>query len=55
MFEFLGLFYGIAKDIKDYIEWNEEEKLVSKDWLDLSGFLAQSENNCRVPADSARV
>lgn len=38
MIEFLGLFYGIAKNIKDYLSWNEETKLVDRTWLEKSGF-----------------
>lgn len=28
MMDLLGFLYDVAKDIKDYLEWNEEEKLV---------------------------
>lgn len=38
MLELLGLLYGIAKDLKDYLEYEEEDKLVDSGWLDKSGF-----------------
>ena len=38
MIELLGLFYGITKDIKDYFSWDEEAKLVDREWLEKSGF-----------------
>ncbi len=38
MIEFLGLLYGVAKDIKDYIAWDEDVKLVDREWLETSGF-----------------
>ncbi len=38
MIEYLGLFYGLAKDIKNYLAWREEPKLVDREWLDRSGF-----------------
>lgn len=38
MIEFLGFFYEVAKDIKKYYEWKEEEKLVNSGWLEKSGF-----------------
>lgn len=31
MFDFLGLLYDVAKDVKEYLEWDEETKLVSFD------------------------
>lgn len=38
MIELLGLFYGITKDIKDYLTFDEEAKVVDSEWLDKSGF-----------------
>ena len=38
MIEFLGFLYGIAKDIKYYLEWDEEAKSVDREWLEKSGF-----------------
>ena len=45
MIEWLGLLYGLAKDLKDYVQWNEEEKLVDMGWPEKSGFQAQAERN----------
>jgi hypothetical protein len=45
MFEFLGLLYGLAKDLKEYLEWDEQEKLVSFDWVEKSGFGKEAEKN----------
>jgi len=42
MIEFLGLLYGVAKDIKEYIEWDEKEKFVDFNWPDKSGFQEQA-------------
>ncbi len=38
MIEWLGFIYGIAKDLKDYLEYKEEDKLVDSSWLEKSGF-----------------
>jgi hypothetical protein len=38
MLEWLGLLYGIAKDVKGYLEFKEEDKLVDMSWLTKSGF-----------------
>jgi hypothetical protein len=38
MIEYLGIIYGLAKDIKEYLAWREESKLVDREWLDRSGF-----------------
>lgn len=38
MIECLGLFYTVAKDIKDYLTWSEETKVVDREWLEKSGF-----------------
>jgi hypothetical protein len=45
MFEYLGLLYALAKDLKKYLEWKEETKLVSSDWIEKSGFRREAENN----------
>lgn len=45
MFEFLGLLYDLAKDLKDFLKWEEEEKLVSMDWVEKSGFGKEAEKN----------
>jgi hypothetical protein len=45
MFEFLGLLYDLAKDLKEYLKWNEETKLVSFDWPEKSGFKLEAEKN----------
>jgi hypothetical protein len=36
--ELLGLVYEIAKDLKDRLKWDEQEKQIDRDWLDKSGF-----------------
>ena len=38
MIEWLGYIYGIAKDIKDYLQYVEEDKLVDFTWPEKSGF-----------------
>ena len=38
MIEWLGYIYGIAKDIKDYLQYVEEDKLVDFTWPVKSGF-----------------
>jgi hypothetical protein len=38
MIEWLGFLYGLAKDIKSYLTWGEETKLVDREWLKKSGF-----------------
>lgn len=38
MLEWLGFIYGIAKDLKDYLEFEETDKLVAPDWIKKSGF-----------------
>lgn len=38
MIEFIGLLYDVAKDIKDYLAWDEEVKVVDREWLEKSGF-----------------
>lgn len=44
MIEYLGFFYGVAKDIKDYLKWNEETKVVDREWLKKSGFGKEMES-----------
>ena len=38
MIEILGLLYGLGKDLKTYFEWDVEDKLVDRNWLELSKF-----------------
>jgi len=38
MIELAGLLYGIAKDLKQLIEYKEEDKLVDINWPEKSGF-----------------
>ncbi|MFM0603658.1 hypothetical protein PQR05_03900 [Paraburkholderia sediminicola] len=38
MIELFGVAYEIAKDLKDRLKWDEQEKQVDRDWLDKSGF-----------------
>ena len=38
MIEILGLLYGLGKDLKTYFDWEVEDKLVDRQWLDKSGF-----------------
>ena len=45
MLEYLGFLYALAKDLKKYLEWKEETKLVSSDWLEKSGFRKEAEKN----------
>lgn len=45
MFNFLGVLYDVAKDVKEYLEWDEEAKLVSSDWVEKSGFRKEAEKN----------
>jgi hypothetical protein len=44
MIEYLGFIYGVAKDIKDYFKWEEESKVVDREWLEKSGFGKEMEN-----------
>ncbi len=34
---------GFAKDIKDYLSWSEEIKVVEFEWLNKSGFKSEAE------------
>jgi hypothetical protein len=43
MIDLLGFLYDVAKDIKEYYEWGEEEKLVDFDWPEKSGLMAKAE------------
>ena len=43
MIDFLGFIYDVAKDIKAYLAWDEEEKLVDINWPAKSGFNARAE------------
>lgn len=43
MFEW-GTLWGIASEIKDYLAWEEETKVVDRDWLEKSGFQKECEN-----------
>jgi len=38
MLEWLGFIYVIAKDLKDYLKYAEEDKLVDLSWTEKSGF-----------------
>lgn len=38
MIESLGLFYGFAKDAKNFIDWEEDIKVVDRKWMEKSGF-----------------
>lgn len=38
MIEWAGLLYGIVKDLKQLIEYKEEDKLVDINWPEKSGF-----------------
>ena len=44
MIEYLGFIYGVAKDIKDYLKWDEETKVVGSEWLEKSGFGKEMES-----------
>jgi len=41
--DLLGLLYDVAKDIKNYLEWNEEERLVDFGWPEKSGLNAKAD------------
>ncbi|HST12239.1 MAG TPA: hypothetical protein VLL05_17830 [Terriglobales bacterium] len=43
MIELLGVIYDVAKGVKDYLTWNEEEKLVDINWPTKSGLKARAE------------
>lgn len=45
MIELLSLFYDIAKNISEYLAWDEYEKLVDMNWPEKSGLLKKSEDN----------
>jgi hypothetical protein len=42
MIEYLGVAYEVAKNLKDYLKWDEEDKLVDLAWLEKSGFGAEA-------------
>ena len=33
----LSLLYKIGKDIKEYLTWKEQDKLIDSEWLTISG------------------
>lgn len=43
MIDLLGFLYDVAKDIKAYLEWDEEAKLVDFNWPEKSGLKAKAE------------
>jgi hypothetical protein len=43
MIDLLGFIYDVAKDVKDYLKWDEEEKLVDFNWPAKSGFQERAE------------
>ena len=43
MIDLLGFLYDVAKDVKDYLEWKEEQKLVDIKWPEKSGFKEKAE------------
>ena len=43
MIDLLGFFYEVAKDIKDYLTWEENEKLVDTRWPEKSGLQKMAE------------
>lgn len=45
MFEYLGLLYDLAKDLKACLEWEEQTKLVEPSWVEKSGFGKEAEKN----------
>jgi len=45
MIEYLGLGYGILKDIASYLSFDEEDKTVDMKWLDISGFKKKAESD----------
>lgn len=36
-----GLLYSVGKDVHGYLKWEVKDKLVDREWLEKSGFLAQ--------------
>lgn len=45
MIDFLGFIYDLAKDLKAYFKWEEEEKLIDSNWVKKSGFQDKAEND----------
>jgi hypothetical protein len=43
MIEIAGILIGSVKDLAEYLDWKEEEKLVSFQWPEESGFKAEAE------------
>lgn len=43
MIDILGFIYDVAKDVKAYLDWIEEEKLVDFNWPEKSGLKAKAE------------
>ncbi|MFQ5684572.1 MAG: hypothetical protein ACE5HC_15035 [Candidatus Binatia bacterium] len=45
MIEYLGLIYAVAKDLKGYLSWQEESKLVDFNWPETSGLKAEAQKS----------
>lgn len=45
MIEYLGFFYALTKDLKGFLKFEEEEKLVDRNWLRESGLQNEWEKN----------
>ena len=45
MLALAGLLCSVFKDLKDYLKFDEEDKLVSSEWLEKSGFRATAEKD----------
>jgi hypothetical protein len=43
--DLLGFVYDVAKDVKEYLTWKEEEKLIDFNWPVKSGFQAKAEGD----------
>jgi hypothetical protein len=43
MIELAGLLYTVLKDLKDYLKFDQEDKVISSEWLSKSGFKEKAE------------
>jgi len=50
MIEIAGLIYDLVKDVKKYLEWKEETKLVDFKWPEYTGFSAKLAESGRTVA-----
>lgn len=45
MIDALGFIYDVIKDMKEYLTWSEEEKMIELSWVEKSGFDKEATKN----------